>query len=283
MGTALRATALFVIILLSHSLAHAQETKAEKLQLLRKALRGGGDGGENPRPRHPPPKSEPVDMQKRALDELKQEESSYSDSAGPSVAVVRTQSLVAEDPVSYSGLQLGLTVQPYSPEGRVPLVTLGERDLSGAGDTWMPGLEARYLPWTSRLFGRHGVGFRAGLAYARQELALYAPTGMRLANTELHALQSYLLLSQAWSVAKSKSWSVNFDAGVSRFDMLVTSGSSLGEASDNLWLGIVRLGPSYRAGHFQFNLNYERREPISGGWARLAENGMSLGVLYGIR
>lgn len=272
-----------VLILSGSGAVQAQETKAERLQQLRKALRGESADGDRPKPRHPPPKGEAVDMQLRALDELKQEDSSYSSYAGPSVGVVRTQSLIAEDPVTYTGLQLGLTMQPYSARGTVPLVSLGRRDLSGADPTWMLGFEARYLPWTSQLFGTHAVGLRAGIAYSRQDISLFAPSGAALANTELHALQSYILLSQTWSLAKSRRWSVNTDVGVSRFDMLLTSSSTLGEASDNIWLGVLRLGPSLRAGNFQFNLNYERRERLSEGWARLAENGVSLGVLYGIR
>lgn len=239
--------------------------------------------GESKTPRHPPPPSENVDSRQRALDELKRPEESYTSDTAPSTAVVRTQPILAKDPVFYRGLQLGLTVQPYSAEGRVPLVSLGERDLTGASPTWMPGLEARFLPWTSHLLGEHGVGFRLGAAYTRQEISLYARTGVKLANTELHALETYAFLSQQWRLAGAKYWSVNADLGAMRFDTLLTSTSTLGEASDNIWLGVLRLGPAYRSGPFSFSLAYERREKVSAGWARLAGDGVVAGVMYDLR
>lgn len=262
--------------------AGSQTTKAEKLEQLRKALRSGGSE-ESATPRHPPLKSEKVDMQSRALDELKLNSSAYSESATPSVAVVRTQSIIAKDPVYYSGLQIGLNVQPYSAQGIAPLVTLGPRDLSVAEPSYMFGFEARYMPWMSVLLGEHSVGFRMGASYARQALNLYAPTGVRLGDSNVHSLQSYAFLSQEWVLPRAKYWSMNADLGVSRFDMLLTSSSTLGEASDNIWLGTLRLGPSFRSGDLSFNLNYERRERLTEGWARLAEDGIILGILYGIR
>lgn len=259
---------------------NAPASKSEKLERLRKALRGSSG---TPAPRHPPPKAEAVDMQIRARDELKLESSAYSDGLAPSVAVVRTTSILAKDPVYYSGLQVGVNAQPYTPQGKAPLVTLGERNLGSADQTYMLGLEARYMPWISGLFGEHSVGFRIGASYARQEINLFAQTGVRLGNSNLHSLQSYVLLSQQWALPSAKYWSVNVDAGVSRFDMLLTSSSSLGEVSDDIWLATLRLGPAYRTGNLSFNLNYERRQRMTDGWARLEENGIMLGMLYGIR
>lgn len=272
-------------ILIAASSAHAQTSatpsKSAKLEQLRKALRGGQASG--PAPRHPPPKAEAIDMQMRARDELRLNNNSYSDGVAPSVAVVRTQSILAKDPVYYSGLQIGVNVQPYAPQGKAPLVSLGERSLSSADATYLLGLEARYMPWISNVFGEHSVGFRVGASYARQELNLFAQTGVRLGNSNLHSLQTYALLSQQWALPRAKYWSVNVDAGVSRFDMLLTSQTSLGEVSDDIWLATLRMGPSFRLGDLSFNLNYERRQRVTDGWARMEENGIMLGILYGIR
>ena len=258
------------------------QSKEEKLQQLRKALRGDG-GTQGDTPRRPPPTSAPVDMRLRALDELKQKDDSYSSEAGPSIGVVKTQNILAEDPVYYTGLQLGVTAQPYQPMGEAPLVTLGRRDLSQYESTWMFGIEARYMPWVSSLAGEHGVGFRLGGAYTKQAIELRAPTGVRLGNSALHALQTYATFSQEWILPSDKRWSLNADVGLMRFDMLLTSASSVGETSDNIFLGLVRLGPAFRLGDFSFNVNYERRQRLSNGWARLEDNAFTLGLLYGIR
>lgn len=262
----------------------APVSKAEKLRKLREALRGDGADAQKPKPRHPPDKSQPpTDMIQRALVELKPADNAYSINAEPSSAVVRTKIIAAEDPVAYRGLQLGITVQPYSPVGSAPLVTLGERDLGQAGDTWMYGLEMRYTPWKSRLLGEHGVGLRVGASYARQELAVYSATGIRLGNTQLHSLHSYALLSQEWILKRLPWLSLNLDLGASRFDMILTSESTLGEVSDDIWMGLLRVGPSARWGDLSFNLSYERREALTDSWVRMASDGVMLGILYGVR
>lgn len=262
----------------------APTPKAEKIRKLREALRGSSEPSGKPAPRHPPDRSQPpADMIQRAIGELKPSESSYSADVETSSAVVRTQIIEAKDPVAYTGLQLGLTAQPYSPAGSAPLVTLGERDLGSAGNTWMYGLEMRYTPWTSHLLGEHAVGLRVGASYARQQLAIYSATGVKLANTQLHSLHSYALLSQEWVLKRVPWLSLNLDLGASRFDMILTSESTLGEASEDVFLSLVRVGPSARLGDFAVNLSYERREPLTDSWARLAADGVMLGILYGIR
>lgn len=259
----------------------AQTTKAEKLEQLRRALRGGQSSSDHSKASHPSVSdTEPSDMRNKALDELRPKEASYSVENTPNLAIVRTQNIEAKDPVSYKRLQVGLTAQPYAAKGSAPLVLIGDRDLSQSDSTWMFGAEARYMPWNSHLVGEHLVGLRFSAAYARQSLNLVAPTGVGLSNSRIHALQTSLLLSQEWVAPWSNAWSLNFDAGVSRFDLLLTSSSTLGEASSDIWLSTFRIGPSYRFGRLSLNFTYERRDRMTHGWARYEENGFLLGMMY---
>jgi hypothetical protein len=265
-------------------------SKAEKLKALRRALSGGGANGAgrgaassaargHSRSRTEPAK--PTDFRAQALSELQPDEKAYSSNPAPVLATVRTQSILAEDPVFYQGVRLGLTLSPYRPEGHMPLVNLGERDLAALPSTWMLGIDLRLLPWTTSVLGRHAWGLRVAGAYAGQNVKLTAPTGKDLGATKLHSFQSSLLLSQQWAMRGNWSW--DLDLGVSRFDVIQTGRSSLAEASDAIWLAVGRTGPAYRFGRLSMGLDYEHRRPFTRGWAKLNESAWLLGVSYGLR
>lgn len=275
---------LFLLGAFAHAQAETPMSKEEKLRRLREAMRGGTISQSEPAKGKKSARKEaaPVDLRAHALGELKPK--SYSESAEPSRAIVRTHIIEAKDPVYNLGLQLGLTIQPYSARGQVPMITYGENDLSRLESTWQLGLEMRYVPWTTEWLGRHGVGVKLGGAYSRQAVSLRGPTGASLGATQIHSLNAYAMLSQEWLFTKFPEWGWGLDLGGSRFDLIQTSADPLASASDSLWLGLVRTGPTYRAGDFWFNLSYERRQPLTrGDWARVDANSFVLGALYGIR
>ncbi|NJL25320.1 MAG: hypothetical protein HC902_09170 [Calothrix sp. SM1_5_4] len=163
------------------------------------------------------------------------------------------------------------------------MLTLGERDLSRLASTWMLGAEFRYMSWTTSFLSEHSVGFRVSAAYAVQSVALAGPTGKDLGKTRLHSLQTGVALSQEWAVGRWPAWAWDLDIGLSRFDQIQTGESNLAEASGDVWLATGRIGPSYRIGDFWMGLTYERRTPVSSGWARLDDSAVILGVHYGLR
>lgn len=257
-------------------------SKSEKLKKLREAMRGRASSER--KSSAPLDATRNQDMWQRALQELTPKENAYSNKTEASSAVVRTQLIEAKDPVFNHGLQVGLTLQPYSPRGRVPMVSLGQNDLNRLESTWMPGFQIGYAPWESDLLGKHGVGLRFGASYARQAVDVYGPSGNSLGDTELHSLLTYGFLTQEWIFNRAPRWSWHADLGASRFDMLQTGQHTLAEASDSVWLALLRTGPSWRAGDFWFGLSYERRMPLSAGsWVRIDPDAVILGVQYGLR
>lgn len=222
------------------------------------------------------------DMRARALNELTPKSDSYMKVPAANSAVVRTSNIIAEDPVRYVGLKIGLTAQNHGISGMAPLTVIGSADLANSRSTWMGGLEAQYLPWTTGLWRNHTAGFRLGAAYARQSLPLTGPSGVAIQNTMVHSLISYFLLSQQWSLYGSR-WSFHADVGGARADVLLTSSSTVGEASTSSWWTVARVGPSFHLGSMSVNLSYEMRRPVSEGWARLPDSAFVLGLLYGVR
>ena len=65
--------------------------------------------------------------------------------------------------------------------------------------------------------------------------------------------------------------------------MIQTGQSSLAQASGGTWLAAIRTGPSYKLGPLALSLSYEGRRPLTKSWATLNENGVLLGMAYGIR
>ncbi|NJL25321.1 MAG: hypothetical protein HC902_09175 [Calothrix sp. SM1_5_4] len=97
-------------------------TKQQKLEALRKALGGGRSSESEARPgvrgkKTPPPKP---DYLSRALEELKVDDSAYGITQNTPLATVQTRAIESADPVSYEGLRIGLSLQPYQPRGRMP-------------------------------------------------------------------------------------------------------------------------------------------------------------------
>lgn len=266
--------------------SRAPLSKSEKLKRLREAMRGGGGdvapatAADRKKKNVPPPP--PEDMRERAFRELRPK--TYSDKTEAGTAVVRTRVIEAADPVYNFGLQLGVALQPYSPRGEVPMVTLGRNDLSRLDSTWMPAVELRYAPWTPRWLGHHALGFRIGAGYARQDVTVRGPTGADLGATRLHSLHSYAFLSQEWVFTHAPRWGWALDLGGSRFDVIQTGANPLTDASDSVWLALLRTGPTYRVGDFWFSLGYERRQPTGRSkWAQLEADAVVIGALYGIR
>lgn len=262
--------------------AEAPLSKEQRIQALRKAL-GSSARSESVETKT---KKEPAvapDYRERAMQELRPRERSYSADPHPSLATVRTQEIESRDPVTYQGLQVGLSTQYYHPEGTVRLVTLGERNLNKLSATAMTGLELRYMAFSTKWAGEHAWGFRGSFNYAAQNVKLYGPTGKDLGATKLHSILSSAFVSQEWIFKNGPEWSWTLDAGAGHFDMIQTGVTSLAQASSGKWLVLFRTGPSYRIGSFWMNLSYERRAPVTKGWASLASDGLLLGVQYGIR
>ncbi|MBX3022689.1 MAG: hypothetical protein KF799_13535 [Bdellovibrionales bacterium] len=256
-------------------------TKEQRIKALRKAL-GSSGGSETPVSEKAKVPAAPIDYRDRALSELRPKEDSYSHNLQPILATVQTQKIEATDPVLYQGLQLGLTFQRYRPQGRVRLVTLGERSVDQQ-PTVMTGLEMRYMPFTTTLLGHHTWGFRGAVNYAVQNVKLYGPTGKDLGPTKLHSIQAAGYVSQEWSFADTSDWSWLVDIGIGHFDLIQTGEHNFSQASGGGWIALLRTGPSYRLGSVWMNLAYERRTTLTRDWARIKEDGVLLGVQYGFR
>jgi hypothetical protein len=262
--------------------AAAEMTKAEKLKALRKAL--GGQSPESASAHKSASKAKSIeDFRAQALDELKPEESSYSSSTTPVVATVSTREIEALDPVRYESFRVGFTAQTFRPEAKIPLVSLGEKDLNGLPAVPMWGLSLRLLPWRTSWLADHAIGLKLAVAYAGETVSLKGPTGKDLGLTKLHNVLSSAWLSQEWNLSSSKHWRWDLDLGVSRLDMIETGENPLAQASDAIWLTSMRLGPAYHYGPLSVNLDYERRVPFSRGWAKLNADSLVMGMAYGFR
>ncbi len=282
-SSAIRFVVLFCLTICSYSeAAEIQAERQQKREALRRYLGRPSGSVKKPVLKTKPPTID-SDLRSQALSEIKADEKAFTPEPIGSATVI-TQKIEAKDPVAYQGLQIGLTARAFTPKGRVPIVAMGYRELDQhVGRTWLLGGELRVMPYRSELF-KSAVGFRAGLAYAGQNLTLFTLSGRSLGPSRLHSLESYFTVSQNWVWNSFPRWSFELDLGISRFDSILASQNSLANESDHVWAATALVGPKVRLGDFWLSINYQHREPVSrGDWFRVNEQSLVFGAQYAVR
>lgn len=150
----------------------------------------------------------------------------------PTPATVRSRIEKVSSPISFTAMQMGLSVQPYQPVGTSAVSGLQPYDLGGLGTRPMGALDLRWLPFeptTGLLLGGFG-----SIGYTNHVVSLRTPTGEELKDTKVHTVKSVLGAAVEYHFARSQRWSVAGLVGAGRLDSVQSGSSSRANESKNL-------------------------------------------------
>ena len=158
-------------------------------------------------------------------------------------ATVRSKVEEVANPLRPLEFLLGVSVQPFSPKGSMPVTDLAPYNLSDAGTNAMIAIDGQWLPLEFE--GASGLksGLKSGVfvsvGYAQFNLALRSPTGVQLEDTKLHAIKAQLGLTASYQLPKAPLWSAHGNLGIGRLQLIQSSTASSQNASSAIGFASV--------------------------------------------
>lgn len=173
----------------------------------------------------------PEVLENQATKELMLPKEDLSQGVLPTPATVRSRVEDVKNPIRPLEYRLGVSLQPFTPKGTMPVGDLIPYDLSDAGTNAMVAIDGQWLPIGFADVPGLEAGAFASVGYAQFDLALRAPTGLRLADTKLHAIKAQIGATASYQLPKSPLWSLHGNLGVGRMQLIQASPVSYANAS----------------------------------------------------
>jgi hypothetical protein len=173
----------------------------------------------------------PEVLENQATKELMLPKEDLSQGVLPTPATVRSRVEDVKNPIRPLEYRLGVSLQPFTPKGTMAVGDLIPYDLSDAGTNAMAAIDAQWLPLSFENVAGLEAGAFASVGYAQFDLALRAPTGLRLEDTKLHAIKAQIGATASYQLPKSPLWSLHGNLGVGRMQLIQASPVSYANAS----------------------------------------------------
>jgi hypothetical protein len=201
-------------------------------------------------------------------------------------ATVKAQALIEPAERIESEVEVGLTIQPFRPQGRGHVDGFDSYDLGSLGDQPMLAIEARTLPLALEEFPYIDIGGSLAIGYAQHAVNLRGTTGMGLERTKLHSISTQLMALARANLFGVSPWSLLVKAGAGRLDSMQTGETVATNESSHLWYAgsgaFLERRLSQRLSAFG---GYEYRLPVSKTSADLdlMRHNFLLGVMGGFQ
>jgi hypothetical protein len=173
----------------------------------------------------------PEVLESRAVHELMLPKDDLSVGVLPTPATVRSRVEEVTNPARPLEYRLGISIQPFSPKGSMPVTDLAPYNLADAGTNPMFAIEGQWLPLTFENVAGLKAGPFVSLGYAQFDLALRSPTGVQLEDTKLHAIKAQLGATASYELPQSPLWSLHGNLGVGRLQLIQSSASAAANTS----------------------------------------------------
>ena len=168
----------------------------------------------------------PEVLENQATKELLLPKEDLSTGVLPTPATVRSHVEEVRNPVRPLAYRLGVSLQPFSPKGTMPVGDLTPYDLSQVGTNAMIAVEGQWLPLTIMNVPGLQAGAFASLGYAQFNVSLRSPAGISLDDTKLHIVKVQFGGTASYQLPRSPLWSLHGNLGLGRLMEIQSSGAS---------------------------------------------------------
>ena len=206
----------------------------------------------------------PEVLENQAMKELMLPKEDLSTGVLPTPATVRSRIETLENPVHPLEYRLGVSIQPFTPKGTMPVTDLMPYDLEAAGTGAMFALDGQWLPLHFEKVSGLEAGPFVSIGYAQFNLALRSPTGVQLENTKLHAIKVQLGATASYQLPNSPLWSVHGNLGIGRLQLIQSSSAAYANTSSAMnFVSFGVAGERALSANLSVYLGYDLRLALS--------------------
>ena len=182
----------------------------------------------------------PEQLENQAVKELLLPKEDLSTGVLSTPATVRSRVEQVKNPVRPLAYRLGVSFQPFTPQGTMPVGDLVPYDLSQAGMGAMVAIEGQWLPFVTTVTGLQAGAF-ASVGFAQFNLALRSPAGISIDSTKLSIVKFQLGGTASYQLPRSPLWSAHGSVGLGRL-MEIQSSPSSSYANSSEYVDFASLG-----------------------------------------
>lgn len=176
----------------------------------------------------------PTSLRDQANSELQLRPADVSAGVMPTPATVRSRIEPVKSPLRPLAYRLGVSIQPFQPEGRMSVAGSTPYELSVLGTRPMVAIEGQWLPFAFERLPGTRVGFYTSIGYAQHTMDLKSPIGTAMENTQVHSMRFQGGLTTSWQLPRDSRWSLHAQAGAGRWNTVQSSTSSYANQSASL-------------------------------------------------
>lgn len=191
----------------------------------------------------------PVSLRDQAQSELQLAPADVSAGVMPTPATVRSRIEPVRSPVRPLAYRLGVSVQPFQPEGTMSVAGSAPYELSVLGNRPMVALEGQWLPLTFDRLPNTRLGIYASIGYAQHTMDLKSPSGVAMENTQVHSMKMQSGITASYQLPRDSKWSLHGLAGAGRWNTVQSSTSSYANQSTSL--NFAALGANVERSFFE--------------------------------
>lgn len=189
----------------------------------------------------------------------------------PTPATVRTNIEPVLSPVRYTALQIGVSYQPFAPQGQAIAGGQASQKMTTTSQPGMIALDVRWLPFELADFPFVYLGGFGSLGYSRSELSVRSAGGNAYKNTYAHSLKTQFGFATEFHLPRNPRLSLAASCGLGRLELVQASDSAFASGAEKLFFGSAGALAQYRLwgpwtvyGGYEYRRSLQRQVPRIG-------------------